>query len=313
MDEDEHFACEHQFLFGEPNGFFNSIDAIAVTAAALKPSLLAFKSNLSSAILIGNVPFYLTQASVTDQRFHQLLTAERIRSRSLEGTETFREEAAFLKASERMTDEMRNPDIVGGHAKRTLKLLDRHLANGEFSSSSEELLRQVLVIGWSAFEVLVNDTLRLLINVKPSIISAFTDIKPYRESLSGRALLEALNENQFDLSARMGDIFCEIVRLDSLEKIRDAIRLSLQNTQLDARLKDEKLWRISQQRHLIVHRRGLVDSRYVERTSDRINIGEHIKFDSNYVETSLSLIRDIGCEVFEAAQKELSTAPSRSI
>jgi hypothetical protein len=181
-----------------------------------------------------------------------------------------------------------------------------HLKNDVFRESAQELLRQVLVICWSSFEIFVNDILKSLLNVKPHLISSFQNSKPYREALSGQILLDALVANEFNVSSTMGDIFCEVVKLDSLEKIREAIRLCIAEPALDTILKDERLWRISQQRHLIVHRRGIVDPEYLRRTSDRAMVGDHLKLDGKYIKASLVLVRDIGCNLYEASRKRLS-------
>jgi hypothetical protein len=64
------------------------------------------------------------------------------------------------------------------------------------------------------------------------------------------------------------------------------------------------------QRHLIVHRRGLVDARYIERTSDHAMIGDHLKLDAAYIEASLVLVRDTGCSIYSASQNMLLEAPT---
>ena len=166
-------------------------------------------------------------------------------------------------------------------------------------------MRQVLVISWGAFEILANDALRALLNERPAIIKVFSDTRPYRDLISGRMLLDALETNAFNMSSVMGDLFCDAIKLDLLEKIRDAIHLALAQPSIDILLKDERLWRISQQRHIIVHRRGMVDARYLERTSDRATIGEPLTLGANYVELSLAIVRDIGCKLFEATNKRL--------
>jgi hypothetical protein len=119
-----------------------------------------------------------------------------------------------------------------------------------------------------------------------------------------------MEANEFNLTSVTGDLFSEVVKLDSLEKIRDAIRFCITDAAVDAMLKDERLWRISQQRHLIVHRRGLVDARYIERTSDHAMIGDHLKLDAAYIEASLVLVRDTGCSIYSASQNMLLEAPT---
>ncbi len=305
--DDERFISEDIFLFGEPKGFFDAFKQLEPFDGPLQSSILTFKSNLSSAIVVGNVPFQLTHSGVLDQRFNQLHIAEKIRSRNtlLPGENNIsqdEEDAAFKRAEEKMKDELKDPEIINMHSVQTLKLLDRHLETQDFQSSAQETLRQVLVICWSAFEVLISDTLRSLMNECPKIIGNFTDTKPYREALSGRALLEALENNNFDLSHGMGDLFCDLVKLDALEKIRAAILIALVDPKLDIQLKDERLWSISQQRHLIVHRRGVVDSHYLERTSDSMLSGDDIEFKSAYIEECLVVVRDVGCSILKSAQ-----------
>lgn len=59
-------------------------------------------------------------------------------------------------------------------------------------------------------------------------------------------------------------------------------------------MKEEALWRIAQQRHLIVRRRGIIDTRYLARTADHFPEGKRIEFNATYVEASMALVRDVG-------------------
>jgi hypothetical protein len=119
-------------------------------------------------------------------------------------------------------------------------------------------------------------------------------------------LIEALEAKDFNLSSAMGDVFCEVAKLDTLEKIRDAIHISLADPSVDSVLKGERLWKMSQQRHLIVHRRGLIDARYLERTSDRAAVGAPLILDGDYIEATLTVVRDAGCGIFTSANAKLS-------
>ena len=244
-------AARNTFLFGEPSGFFDPFEQIESIDTPLRDPLLAFKTNLSSAFQVGNIPFKITQAAVIGQRYNQLCIAEKIRS----GADPEDEEAdkiARKTASTRLQNELKDKETIDRFSEETLWRLDDHLNDEEFIGSAHELLRQVLVICWGAFEIVVNDTLKVLLNARPHLIRAFQNNKPYRELLSGEILLDALAANEFNISTTMGDIFCEVVRLDSLEKIREAVHLCIAEPAVDTILKDERLWRISQQRHLIV-------------------------------------------------------------
>jgi hypothetical protein len=298
------------FIFGDPEGFFDVFPPLESNKCDLTPTLQTFRVNLWSAIRVANIPFELTNRSVLDQRFDRLKLAERIRCRTKverqEITEDQVESVAHEIAIERMGEELKNPEIISHYSQETMALLRRHLADDGFHASSQELLRQVLVMCWGAFEILANDTMRILLNVRPRMISRFVEGRPYREFLSARWLMESLEMRDFNLSSAMGDVFCEVVKLDSLEKIRDAIRVGLASDVIDTLLKDELLWKISQQRHLIVHRRGIVDARYAERTSGSEVIGGPLILEGLYVEGCLKAVRDIGCKIFEVAYGMLS-------
>jgi hypothetical protein len=307
---DESPEARENFLLVDPLEFFNGFPSVDTLESPLTAPLLAFKANLSSALQVGSVPFQLAHSGVIRQRFNQLMMAERIRSlKTVKAGEPVGEQAAKAAvedAKRAMRNELADSDVVKRHANDALEVLNQHLRDQDFGASAQELLRQVLVICWGAFEILVNDTMRVLLNERPNIIRAFTDNKTYRDLLSTRVLLEALEAKSFNLSSAMGDLFCDVVKLDSLEKIREASRIALCQSSIDIILKDERLWRISQQRHLIVHRRGLVDARYIERTSDRAMIGEQLKVGAKYTESSLAVVRDAGCAPYAAAQQRLA-------
>ena len=45
---------------------------------------------------------------------------------------------------------------------------------------------------------------------------------------------------------------------------------------LQQHLRNPKLWLLQQRRHLIVHRRGVVDKQYLEKTGEKIKVGEQL-------------------------------------
>jgi hypothetical protein len=205
-----------------------------------------------------------------------------------------------------MGEEFAHPAKITRNSHHALHILAAHLDKEEFLLSTQELLRQVLVMCWGAFEILVNDTVRVLLNERPKLIKAFAEQKPYRDLLSNRVLFDALETKGFNLSSCMGDLFCAVVKLDALPKIQEAVRIGLNEPSVDILLRDDRLWKLGQQRHLIVHRRGLVDAHYLDNTSDRVPIGEHLKVGAKYVEESLFLVRDTGLSIYKAAERRLN-------
>ena len=311
---EDRLSSRDQFIFGVPADFFQPFEPVEKLLPESYEPLASFKENLRSAFIVGSMPFQLTHSSILQQRFNQIHTAARIRSlvnKDENGNYLEKEEElAFAKASAEMSEELREGTIIKRHAENTLKLLDTHLRDTEFRISAGELLRQIVVLCWGALEVVVNDTMRSLLNANPALVRLLTTDKEYKDALFGRDLVEKLEQRSFDLSNSMGDLFCDAVRLDSLEKMRRVVSLVLQNPAVDKQLKDEKLWKLAQQRHLIVHRRGVVDARFRLRTDEKRPVGQSIEFDSDYVESCLTCVRDAGLSLASSVAR---ASPSFSV
>lgn len=126
--------------------------------------------------------------------------------------------------------------------------------------------------------------------------------KAYKDTLFAKNEIPSLLlENKFDLSQCMGDIFSDAIKLDALSKMQNLAHLLFSNTELDIAMKNQNMWGVAQKRHLIVHRRGIVDANYLEKTSDKATIGTQLIFDAIEVEKSISMVRDIGLTLIQAA------------
>ena len=138
-------------------------------------------------------------SGVLDQRFNQLVIAENIRNRSnapeTEDGKRERELISRKSAKERMDAEMQNQEVINKHAQSTLNVLAGHLMSNDFQSSAQELLRQIIVMCWGAFEIIANDGLRVVLNIKPSVFRAIVETRPYRDSFSSRVLIDALERD----------------------------------------------------------------------------------------------------------------------
>jgi hypothetical protein len=153
------------FLFGEGEDFDVAYLGLNKIENPFTSIVQVFRTNLRSAFRVGEIPFQLVHSGVLQKRYSQLLIAEKIRCRTKvetgQITESEIEKEASRCAQESMSTELRDKAIIERHADETLSNLDNHLKDFEFKTSAQELLRQVLVMTWSAFEILVNDTLKL--------------------------------------------------------------------------------------------------------------------------------------------------------
>jgi hypothetical protein len=305
-------ATRESFLFREPLGFFDEFEKKDEISDSLLQSLLTFRANLHSAVLVGVIPFQWVQSGVLDQRFNQLVIAANIHNVPIgpetEDEENERKRISRKSAIEQMNSELRDPEVITRHAWSTVNVLKKHLIRNDFQMSAQELLRQIIVMCWGALEIVANDALRVVLNSKPTVFRDIIETRPYRDAFSSRVIIEALETNGFDLSGKMGDVFCDVIRIDALDKIRNICSLVLADALVDAALKSEPLWRIFQQRNLIVHRRGLIDTWYLENTADSGTIGAHITFNASYVEVSLNVVRDAGFAIIKGCHRKLTSA-----
>jgi len=301
------------FIFGDPPEFFTPFDACSVRNSLKLGPLSVFRHNLASAIQVGSIPFQLVNSSVLGWRFNAILAAERIRGLKnvSPGQQPSAEDerAAFEVASQRMRAEMSDEKRLHDAARATLTELKSKLEDGDFLQSSEELLRQVLVMAWGAFEAVVSDVLRVVINEAPELALGILSEKAYKDVIFGRPVLRTLEDRGFNLSNCMGDLIVDTIRLDSIEKIREVCALVFKKPSLDTVLKDSQLWRAAQRRHLIVHRRAIIDQKYLRNTGEDQTAGHKLLLSAKDVENTLCLIRDAGLSVVSS---DVPDSPSRA-
>ena len=197
------------FIFGEPIGFFEPLTALQQQDSPLRAPLDTFGQNLGSALLVGSIPFQFAHSNVLNVRFNQLLAAESIRALKFvepgKGLDQAAEQLAREVAQKRMNEELADKSIIDRHANNTLRQLHFHSAAPDLRASSEELLRQVLVMSWGAFETVANDLVRLLLNLKPILVQDARQGRPYKDVLNARNLLDGLESARFNLADCMGD------------------------------------------------------------------------------------------------------------
>jgi hypothetical protein len=147
--------------------------------------------------------------------------------------------------------------------------LDDELRQPEVAVAAQELLRQALVMTWGSLEVLVSDLVRHRVNDDPLLGVALLTSESTRKYFGGKAALsiDVIAEFGFNLSKRMGDAVFGSRRLDALNVMSDTLKaLYPAAEELHRAVSDQELWLLNQRRHLIVHRRALVDRQFLNAT-----------------------------------------------
>jgi hypothetical protein len=254
----------------------------------------AFKSNISGLLSTVSFPYALASAATTDRHFQRIHSAERIRAQNLEAStgerreqlEDRRRAVALETAMTRMRSFMASKEGQDAMSKDLLEFLERALRQSDLSLAADELLLQGLVLAWGALEVLARDVFVVTLNRHPQAVEKLlADPTSKRRFELSKVSLETLARNDFDLSGKMGSLLSEQQDLSDLVSIKAVYgALYPDATMLREALGDDDLRVLGLRRHLVVHRRGLVDDAYKKATNCSQPLGERLRIAPDEVE-----------------------------
>jgi hypothetical protein len=99
----------------------------------------------------------------------------------------------------------------------------------------------------------------------------------------------------------MGNLLLGEHGIGSLSDIKDVFRtLFPTHSDLHATMKKDGLWLLWQRRHLLVHKRGLVDAAYLKQTGDKQPVGERLRISASHLEEIFGLVSDAGVQFVRA-------------
>lgn len=281
-----------------------TIVAVRESVAGLPPSLRkvgdAFVHNVSAVVSTLGLPVTLALAAVRLRLWTQVMAAERLRARAddLEGHPRT-EEQILSQANEHMARHIRERDDLLGEDMCDF-LLAVH-EGGNVSSAVSELHAQGIVLVWSAFEVLARDLFVCCLNSRPDLASRILGDETTRRLFQMRGLdFETLTQYSFDVSHAMGEILIQAHDLGNLPAMKACFTaLFPEELTLRACLSDHQLWLLGQRRHLIVHRRGIVDNKYLESSGEKLVLGSQISVSPSDVERGLDIVCSAGIELMK--------------
>jgi hypothetical protein len=180
--------------------------------------------------------------------------------------------------------------------------LGRALEKPDVCEASAELLVQALISTWAIFEVFTSSFLITILNNNPGQAAQVCAGVEYKRHF-GKPLvdLDAISLHGFDLSKSMGTILFGQRRLDGLNAVKDMLGAALPFESVRSALNSKTLWILNQRRHLLVHKRGLIDAEYVRNTGDELPIGSRLRIRSTDVEGYLTAVRDTILAIVSAA------------
>ncbi len=283
------------------------LDAAAVSLGPeYQPVATAFRHSLASALSTVAMPFALASASVEQSHFQRIHIAEWIRARSLdepalqpgEDLEALRERVAHSKAHGRMREFVESHEGHNALIRDTCGFLLATLTHG-LEQAAQELIQQGLVLVWSAFEVFCRDAFETMLNKEPNNIRALIDDPTTRKRFEAQRLpLDTLVQYRFNLSARLGSVLVAQQDFSDLPTIKVVFGVLFPgNTEVTQVLAQRDLWSLYQRRHLIVHRRGVVDQAYLDSTGEALALGTRLVISPQGFETALNVVASAGTAV----------------
>lgn len=273
------------------------IERVELLPTRCKEIAQAFLENLNGVIRTLSIPFTYTYSQVHSLHWQRFLIAERIRARSLPN-ENERESAARSNAKNKFEVFLAEENGL----KVADEVLSRLAALKEETDSlaaARELTRQGVVLIWSTFEVLARDIFIDLLNQYPSLADRLLANAAGRKRFAVEKIdWQTLSSFGFNLSSNLGTLLAQRADLDDIQTIRDAFGALFPNAvKCNQSLADSRLWHLYQTRNLILHRRGVVDQRYIENTGTTFPIDTHMWVTPAEIEDFFGAVVAAGLEI----------------
>lgn len=275
----------------------------------------AFRVNILGLLTTVSFPYRLAHSATLDRHYHRIFSAERIRSLKLRENpgendkelDARREAVAQKRAKERLEEFLSSTEGADRIIHDSLYFLERSKSDEELFASANELILQGVVLCWGAFEVLVRDAFVALLNHEPHLVENLVNdpVAKRRFDLT-KIPLETLAYYNFDLSGKMGDILGQQQDLSDLQSAK-AVYMAIFPTDSNLReaLSNETLRILSQQRNLVVHRRGLIDDTYSKAVSGNQEAGERLRVLPEELEKSINYSMLTASAILAAVSSQL--------
>jgi len=269
----------------------------------------AFEHNVSAVELTMGIPATLAGAAARMKIWIGVLGAERIRALLDEDKGSPESEARiFERAREHMARHV--AEIGSGiFADDTVEFLLEIYEEKDIPRALSELHAQGIVLLWSAVEVLARDLFVLCLNTRADLTNRLLEDESAKRLFHLKGLdFEVLQRHGFNVSGAMGDILAQTHDLSNLVTVKTCFfALFPSDVKLRQRMSEQDLWTLFQRRNLIVHRRGVVDQKYLDATGESLPLKTQIAIRSSDLERAFEIVCSVGESLIFAANETLKT------
>lgn len=260
-----------------------------------------FENNLENAHCLLTLPVELIRIcfAISEERMWEIIGYMSVHSKKpyMEidtGAEGIKKEADRLRD---MTNGSKKDSLV--EATDLLKSLAKTAE--EIRDPLRTLLLHSLLASWTAFECLIKDVWIQCLNTFPNecaqpTFSTLTD-REFIDGINMKAIqVGLLAKYEFDVSNCLGTLLAPKFDFTSLKGMQKAYEAAFKNLlDVEKIFTDTHLVRLEATRHLMVHRGGVVDNEYLEKTGENVEIGSLVPIDEASSVLYFNTVSKNGC------------------
>ena len=300
------------FLIFRTEEYLEPIKALAGSVRPCAECFTAAAEGLYSVISAASLPVRLTQDTVFQRKFDRFHASQSILALIPEepgsGLSEEGERLALEAADNEMKDFLSSEEGSRYVRDQLILELDRRLKSEDIQIAAQELLVQSLISTWSNFESFARSFAIEWLNQDPGRAMSLLETPDLKDFFGKKGVdLRTIGDHGFDLSGSMGTILFKDRRLDSLANIRGTMKALFNAPSVQEAL-GGRLWLLNQQRHLFVHKRGVVDEAYLAAYPDASPLGERIHLTWDEVKQHLWAVQSAILAIGEAAREATSSA-----
>jgi hypothetical protein len=284
---------------------FDRLDSsIPTLKGAWQDLAAAFRRSVFSVVQNSELPFRLLADAAARLRLQRLwfLEQERLGKKSSELTKADFE-AITTRARTQFAGAVGSTPEMRATAMWALAELGSNQADSEYNYARDDVLRQCFVMTWNSLEILARDGFESLIRRDPRCLVRLCKTEFARKRIGNANCRQIIAGEPRD-----PEWVVDRLNFSNLATIRQSYCESLEKATNDelARLLDpsnRSIDLIYERRHLIVHRRGVVDDKYVEKTGDALAIGSELVISGDDLGRTLAVIIDTGLAILHALNR----------
>ncbi len=269
----------------------------------------AFEYNLNESIDIAAWPLAIGGEIADRELFKRLHIASRIRARPLlgDGEDIVDEDFALKEAREKFKNLTANlddhpKDGSYDHLLVIISKTNEFFSTQKFRDKSQSLLRQATVLAWNALEVLVRDVLEVIMNERKDLAIEFVKDPDASSKFDLKKVsLLSLETFDFDISRKLGSFVLEGRDLSDIASIQVSLKAFFKDhPNLHVLLKSRVLYYLCKKRHLFVHRRGIVDPKFLKETECKTGVGDQLFVMPEELEDEIRFVWSVGAALYSS-------------